>query len=129
MNTQFSAEKNEATTATYHDVIIIGSGISGICAAIKLKEAKQDYIVLEKATEVGGVWRENTYPDCACDVPSSLYSFSFAPNPNWQRVFAKQGEIKTYCQDTAENFGIMPNVCFQHELLERRWDTSEDLWH
>jgi cation diffusion facilitator CzcD-associated flavoprotein CzcO len=129
MNTPFSEDKNKVTDAIYHDVIVVGSGISGICAAIKLQEAKQDYVLLEKATEVGGVWRENTYPDCACDVPSSLYSFSFAPNPNWQRVFAKQTEIKSYCQDTADKFGIMPNIRFKHELLESRWNTTEKLWY
>jgi 2-polyprenyl-6-methoxyphenol hydroxylase-like FAD-dependent oxidoreductase len=72
MNTPFAEDKNKVKDAIYHDVIIVGSGISGICAAIKLQEAKQDYVLLEKATEVGGVWRENTYPDCACDVPSAF---------------------------------------------------------
>jgi len=111
-----------------HEVIIIGAGFTGICAAIKLREAGIDFLLLEKTSEVGGVWRENTYPDCGCDVPSALYSYSFAPNLNWQHLFAKQEEIKTYSHDTAEKFGVLENTLFNHELTECRWNSEEKLW-
>ena len=91
----------------HHGVIVVGAGFAGIGAAIKLHQAGMDFLVLEKAAEIGGVWRENTYPDCGCDVPSPLYSYSFAPNPNWQHFFAKQHEIKNYTLDTAKQFGVM----------------------
>ena len=78
------------------EVIVIGAGFAGIGAAIKLREANFEFLVLEKADEIGGVWRDNSYPDCACDIPSAFYSFSFAPNPNWSSFFAKQEEIKDY---------------------------------
>ena len=75
------------------DVAIVGSGFAGLGAAVKLDEAgRRDFVVLEKADSVGGTWRDNTYPGCACDVQSHLYSFSFAPNPNWSRLFARQPE-------------------------------------
>ena len=86
--------KTQDSTSKVWQVIIVGSGFAGLGAAIKLREAGiHDFIVLEKSNELGGVWRENTYPGCACDVPSALYSYSFAPNPNWSRVFAEQAEI------------------------------------
>ncbi|MHB8491048.1 MAG: NAD(P)-binding protein [Solirubrobacteraceae bacterium] len=75
----------------HHRIVILGAGFSGIAAAIRLKQAGfEDFVVLERAAEVGGTWRENTYPGCVCDVPSSLYSLSFAPNPNWSETFAGQ---------------------------------------
>lgn len=87
-----------------YDVIVVGAGFSGIGAAIKLQEAGiENFLVLEKAKEIGGVWRDNTYPGCACDIPSSLYSYSFAPNPKWSRVFAEQKEIKNYLFDVANS--------------------------
>ena len=74
--------------------LIIGSGFAGLCTAIKLAEdGETDYVVLEKADDVGGTWRDNSYPGCACDVPSHLYSFSFAPNPEWTSTFSPQPEI------------------------------------
>lgn len=112
-----------------HEVIIIGGGFAGIGAAIKLKESGiTDFVLLEKADALGGVWRENTYPGCACDVPSALYSFSFAPNPAWSRVFAGQPEIRQYLEDTANRAGIVPHVRFGHEVLAARWSEPEAVW-
>lgn len=95
----------KSKTVPFYRVIVIGGGFAGLGAAIKLKQAGiHDFILLEKANELGGgVWRENTYPGCACDVPSALYSYSFEPNPTWSRVFAGQAEIKEYLQNTAKN--------------------------
>ena len=100
------------------EVIVIGAGFAGIGAAIKLREANFEFLVLEKADEIGGVWRDNSYPDCACDIPSAFYSFSFAPNPNWSSFFAKQEEIKNYTIATAEKHGVMDAIRVNHELLQ-----------
>ena len=94
-----------------HEVIIIGAGFGGIGLAARLLRAGvSDLLVLEKSPEVGGVWQANRYPGAACDVPSHLYSFSFAPNPHWSRRFAPQGEILRYLQDTAHTTGVLPHV-------------------
>lgn len=117
------------TAHTMLDTIILGGGFAGLGAAIKLREAGiENFLLLEKANELGGVWRENTYPGCACDVPSALYSYSFAPNPAWSRVFAGQVEIKRYLQDTAERQGVLPYVRFQHEALKAYWSDAESCW-
>lgn len=110
------------------DVIVVGAGFAGIGAAIKLREAGFDFIVLEKAAEIGGVWRDNTYPDCACDIPSALYSFSFAPNPHWSSFFAGQQEIRDYTLATAEKFGVMDSIRCNHELLKASWNTGQKMW-
>lgn len=110
-------------------VVIIGAGFAGIGAAIKLQQAGfTDFVVLEKADEIGGVWRANTYPGCACDVPSALYSYSFAPNPQWSRVFAQQQEIKTYIQHAAQQFDVKKYVRFGYEMLESTWDDQAKHW-
>ncbi|WEI17229.1 NAD(P)/FAD-dependent oxidoreductase [Acinetobacter proteolyticus] len=110
-------------------VVIIGAGFAGIGAAIKLQQAGfTDFVVLEKADEIGGVWRANTYPGCACDVPSALYSYSFAPNPQWSRVFAQQQEIKTYIQHVAQQFDVKKYVRFGYEMLESAWDDQAKHW-
>lgn len=129
MTKQTSSSAVEPQQAQSHEVIIIGAGFAGIGAAIKLRQAGVNFLLLEKANEVGGVWRENTYPDCACDVPSALYSYSFAPNPDWNRLFAEQQEIKAYSQNTAEKFGIMENIRFNHELKQSRWNDADKRWN
>ena len=111
-----------------HEVIVVGAGFAGIGAAIKLREAGCDFLVLEKAAEIGGVWRDNTYPDCGCDVPSAFYSYSFAPNPRWSRLFAKQSEIKAYTRDTAERFGVVAYIRLGAELITANWDAPARLW-
>ncbi len=78
---------------------VIGAGLGGIGAAIRLRQAGvTDFVILERATAVGGTWRDNTYPGCACDIPSHLYSFSFAPNPGWSHSFSRQPEIWRYLE-------------------------------
>jgi cation diffusion facilitator CzcD-associated flavoprotein CzcO len=111
------------------DVAIVGSGFSGMGMAIKLKqEGKRDFVVLERADDVGGTWHYNTYPGCACDVPSHLYSFSFAPNPRWTETYSKQPEIRAYLQRVADDFGIRPHVRFGHTVEEAAWNEQEKLW-
>src|SRR5690242_4247476 len=111
------------------DIAIIGSGFAGIGAAIRLQQAGfEDYVVLERAGDVGGTWRDNTYPGCQCDVPSNLYSFSFAPNPNWSNTYPLQPEIWEYLRDCAARFGVVPHISFNDEVLGARWDDAEARW-
>jgi cation diffusion facilitator CzcD-associated flavoprotein CzcO len=114
---------------THHRTVIVGSGFSGLGMAIRLLEdGERDFVVLEKAGEVGGTWRDNTYPGCRCDVPSHLYSFSFAPNPSWSSTFSPQPEILDYLRDVARRYGVMPHVRFHTELESADWDEGESRW-
>ena len=99
------------------DAIVIGAGFGGLAAAIKLKKAGfKRLVVLEKAERLGGTWRDNTYPGAACDVPSRLYSYSFALNPNWSRAYSGQPEIQAYMEDVAERFGVKGLIRFNAEV-------------
>jgi cation diffusion facilitator CzcD-associated flavoprotein CzcO len=110
-------------------VAIIGSGFSGLATAIELKRSgRDDFIVLERANDVGGTWRDNSYPGCACDVPSHLYSFSFAPNPDWSSTFSPQPEIYAYIKRVAEQEGILPHVRFGIEVEDAAWDDEAKVW-
>lgn len=112
----------------HHEVVVVGAGMAGIGAAIQLKAAGIDFVVLEKAAAIGGVWRDNHYPDCGCDVPSALYSFSFAPHPGWSRMFAKQPEILAYTEDTARRFGVLDRIRLQTELTQATWQQERSRW-
>jgi cation diffusion facilitator CzcD-associated flavoprotein CzcO len=110
-------------------IAILGSGFAGLGLAIRLKqEGIDDFVVLERADDVGGTWRDNTYPGCQCDIPSHLYSFSFAPNPNWSRLFPPQPEIWDYLRDCAERFGVRPHIRFEHDVTGAAWDEQQGLW-
>jgi cation diffusion facilitator CzcD-associated flavoprotein CzcO len=110
-------------------VAIIGSGFSGLAMATELKRAgREDFVVLERANDVAGTWRDNTYPGCACDVPSHLYSFGFAPNPEWSSTFSPQAEIYAYLRRVAEQQGLIPHVRFGIEVEEARWDDEAQVW-
>jgi cation diffusion facilitator CzcD-associated flavoprotein CzcO len=110
-------------------VAIVGGGLSGIGAAIMLRRAGiGDVVVLERADEVGGTWRDNTYPGCACDVPSALYSFSFAPNPAWGRFYARQPEIQAYARSLARRFGVRERVVTGADVLAAEWDEDAGRW-
>lgn len=113
----------------HHEVIVVGAGISGIGALIRLQRIGiDDVVVLEKADSLGGTWRDNTYPGCACDVPSALYSYSFAPNPGWSRLFAGQREIREYIERTAAEHDVHDRVEFGTELLRAEWDEKALRW-
>ena len=113
----------------HHRIAIVGSGFSGLGMAIRLKqEGIDDFVVLERAAELGGTWRENTYPGCACDVPSHLYSFSFAPNPDWSRTFSRQPEIWAYLRRTAREQGVDAHIRYRHEVTSASWDATRELW-
>ncbi|HZZ95598.1 MAG TPA: NAD(P)/FAD-dependent oxidoreductase, partial [Jatrophihabitantaceae bacterium] len=110
-------------------VLIIGSGFAGLGAAIRLAKAgRDDYLVVERGGEVGGTWRDNTYPGAACDVPSHLYSYSFELNPDWSRSFSPQAEIQQYLRDTARKYGTLDHHLFGTEVTLARWDEELEQW-
>ncbi|WP_406401690.1 NAD(P)/FAD-dependent oxidoreductase [Streptomyces sp. NBC_00879] len=110
-------------------VAVIGSGFGGLGAAVRLRrEGITDFVVLERAGSVGGTWRDNSYPGCACDVPSHLYSFSFAPNPDWPRTFSGQEHIRAYLERVADTFRLRSHIRLDHEVLMMRWDGDELRW-
>jgi cation diffusion facilitator CzcD-associated flavoprotein CzcO len=112
----------------YH-VAVIGAGFSGLGMAIQLKRhGIEDFVVLEKAADLGGTWRENHYPGCACDIPAHLYSFSFARNPNWSRKYAAQPEIWDYLRACVERFGIGPHLRYRHEVVAAEFDEEVGWW-
>lgn len=124
-----AAAKKAAVEQHIYDSFIVGAGISGIAAAIRLNKAGYtNYKIIEKASRVGGTWRENTYPGCGCDVPSALYSYSFAPSAKWSHLFARQPEILNYLEDVSEQFDIKPAIQFDTELLDASWDDEKHLW-
>lgn len=111
------------------EVAVIGSGFSGLGMAIKLKQAGiQAFVVLEKAHQVGGTWRENTYPGCACDVPSHMYSFSHERKPDWSRMYSGQPEILDYLKHCVEKHELLPHIRFGAEVSEAVFDEARHLW-
>ncbi len=110
-------------------VAIIGAGFGGLGAGIRLRKAGvTDFVILERAASVGGTWRDNTYPGCACDVPSHLYSFSFAPNPAWSRSFSRQPEIWQYLDDVSERYALGRHIRFAAEVTQAGWDARAARW-
>ncbi|MXQ75882.1 NAD(P)-binding domain-containing protein [Rhodococcus rhodochrous] len=110
------------------DTLIIGSGFAGLGAAIRLSQAGKDFLVLERASEVGGTWRDNTYPGAACDVPSNLYSYSFALNPGWTRSFSPQPEIQAYIRSVADRYDVRRRTVFGCDVQTARWNTTTHRW-
>ncbi|AXQ29999.1 NAD(P)/FAD-dependent oxidoreductase [Solimonas sp. K1W22B-7] len=111
-------------------VLIVGTGFAGLGMGIKLKEAGIDsFTILERADDVGGTWRDNSYPGCACDVQSHLYSFSFEPNPNWTRMFAPQPEIKAYLRHCAQKYELMPHIHYNAEVVRAEYDEKAAIWN
>jgi cation diffusion facilitator CzcD-associated flavoprotein CzcO len=110
-------------------VAIVGSGFSGLATAIGLKKAGfTDFTIFERSLEVGGVWQHNTYPGAACDVASSLYSFSFEPNPRWSRPFAPQSEIQAYLEHCVEKYGLTEHLRLGTEITAAEFDEADGAW-
>ena len=108
---------------------VVGGGFGGVGAAAMLKRAGyEDVTVFERGERVGGVWHHNTYPGAACDIPSHLYEFSFAPNPRWSRRYAPQVEIQAYLEEIASRYGVRDRIRTSTEVLSARWDESRDTW-
>jgi cation diffusion facilitator CzcD-associated flavoprotein CzcO len=107
-------------------IALVGTGFGGIGAAVRLlQDGHRDLVLFERSDDVGGVWRDNTYPGAACDVASHLYSFSFAPTGRWSRRFAVQAEIHDYLRRVARDFGVLPHVRFRTEVLAAAWDGTQ----
>jgi cation diffusion facilitator CzcD-associated flavoprotein CzcO len=114
---------------SHHHVAIIGTGFSGLGMAIRLKqEGSGDFVLLERASDIGGTWRDNSYPGCQCDIPSHLYSLSFAPNPDWTRTYSFQPEIWDYLRSIAEEHDIVPHIRFDHEVTGAEWQEEDSRW-
>ena len=110
-------------------IVIIGAGFAGLGMGIRLKQAGEtDFVILERAADVGGTWRDNSYPGCAVDVQSHLYSFSFAPNPEWSQVYSPQAEIWAYIKTVCDRHGVMPHVRYDHEVTAADWDEGAGRW-
>lgn len=109
-------------------VVIIGAGLYGLSMAFKLKAAGIDYRILEKNAEIGGTWLENIYPGCGVDTPSHLYSFSFAPNTEWSRFFAKRPEVFGYLERLTENHGVRQGIEFGVEVERADYDVASGSW-
>lgn len=111
------------------DIVIIGTGFSGMGAAMKLRDSgREDFVVLEKAHDVGGTWRDNTYPGCECDIPSHMYSFSYELNNEWSKSFSGQEEIWAYMRKVADEKGIRPYITFGVEVIGATWDEDRKVW-
>jgi cyclohexanone monooxygenase len=109
-------------------VAVLGAGAGGIAMGVALKRAAIDFTIFEKNDGVGGTWRDNTYPGAACDVPSHLYSFSFAPNPHWSRTYASQPEILVYLESCADRFELRPHIRFGTAIATAEWIESDKVW-
>ncbi|MGH3412764.1 MAG: flavin-containing monooxygenase [Marmoricola sp.] len=109
--------------------LVVGAGFGGLGAAIRMDEAGlTDFLVVDKGGDVGGTWRDNTYPGAACDVPSQLYSFSFALNPDWSRSFSPQPEIQAYLRDVARRAGVLDRFRFGVDVTGAAWDDTDKAW-
>ena len=110
------------------DVLIIGAGFGGLCMGIKLREMGLSFIILERGSDVGGTWRDNTYPGCSCDIPSHLYSFSFKLNPGWTRSYPDQPEILSYLKTCVDTYQLRDSILFGTEVIEAAFDETKKIW-
>ena len=123
------ASRRTTSLPQHVKVLVVGARFGALGMAIKLQEHGQtDFLVVEKGGDVGGTWRDNTYPGAACDVPSQLYSFSFAPNPVWSRSFSPQPEIQSYLQRVAREAGVLDRFCFETMVEDAAWDEDDQVW-
>ncbi len=110
-------------------VAILGAGFAGLCMGLKLKErGETSFAILEKADRVGGTWRENVYPGAGCDIPSHLYSYSFAPNPDWPEIYSAQPDILAYIEGVVENHSLSSHIRFNAEVTGAVWLEDDQVW-
>ncbi|MGE0219703.1 flavin-containing monooxygenase [Mycolicibacterium sp.] len=109
--------------------LIIGAGFSGLGMGIELQRRGVDFVILEKADEIGGTWRDNTYPGCACDIPSHMYSFSFEPKADWKHMWSFQPEIQDYLLGVTQKYGLRSSIRFGAHVDRAQWDDDEMRWH
>lgn len=116
---------NETST----DILIVGAGFGGLGMGMQLKRrGHDDFLIIERAGDVGGTWRDNHYPGAACDVPSHLYSFSFRLNPNWSQAFSPGHEIQQYLRDCAREEGLLGHLRFHTAMTDARWSEERQHW-
>src|SRR5262245_41885418 len=116
-------------TTPHHRVVIVGTGFSGLGMAVLLaRRGELDHVLLERADDLGGTWRDNRYPGCACDVPSRLYSFSFDQNPEWSREYAPAPEIWAYLRDVARRYAVDERIVFGADLERAEYDEARERW-
>ena len=123
------AAEGTPRTPVHTRALIIGTGFSGLGMAIALQKQGVDFLILEKADDVGGTWRDNSYPGCACDVPSHLYSFSFEPKATWSKLFSPQPEILDYLKGVTDKYGLRRYIRFNSRVDRAHWDDAEYRWH
>ncbi|MBN7303154.1 NAD(P)/FAD-dependent oxidoreductase [Mycobacteroides abscessus subsp. bolletii] len=112
-----------------HEVLIIGAGIGGICAGIKLRElGVHDFLIVDRNDGAGGVWYSHDYPDAGCDLPSMTYQFSFARKSDWDRFFAKRDQILEYLQEVADQYGLPDRMRFSVNVVKEVWDNECRMW-
>ena len=111
------------------EVAIIGAGFGGIGMAIRLQNAGFDnFVLIEQADDIGGTWRDNRYPGCACDIPGQLYSFSFAPNAGWSHRYPAQPEIQDYLRDCVDRFNLRPHLRLGCGMRDAAFDADRSVW-
>lgn len=125
MTTKHNASKQPVRI----EALIIGTGFSGLGAGIALEKEGIDFLILEKADDVGGTWRDNTYPGCQCDIPSSVYQYSFAQKKNWSQMWAPQAEILEYLREVASDYKLHRFIHFGKAVCEAWWDDEAMRWH
>lgn len=108
---------------------IVGGGMAGLLAGVRLKEAGETFTIFEKAERLGGTWRDNRYPGLTCDVPAHAYTYSFEPYAEWQAYYATGGEIQTYFEHVADKYGVRPHIRFSAEVVSLEWNEQTSLWH
>ncbi len=124
------AAPSGSAAAETAEALVLGAGFAGLCSAIQLRaHGISNVLILEKADDIGGTWRDNTYPGCACDVPSHLYSLSFAPKHDWTRMYASQPEIWAYLRQVVADHGLTPLIRFGAKVQDLTWNEAEALWH
>lgn len=124
------AATTKSDSKRYRRIVIAGAGPAGLCMGIRLKQAGfDDFVILDKNDGVGGTWRVNQYPGCACDIPSHLYSFSFEIKPDWSKPYGSQPEILEYLEHVAEKYGLLPHCRFECGVLAASWDEDGSFWH
>jgi cation diffusion facilitator CzcD-associated flavoprotein CzcO len=123
------SQAGKVARVAHHRIVIVGAGFGGLGMAIRLKQAGvEDFVVLERDADVGGTWWANTYPGCQCDIPSHLYSFSFAPNPNWTRTYPEQPELRAYLNECVERYGVREHIRCDCGVLRATWEEQGTRW-
>ncbi|MGA7051544.1 MAG: NAD(P)/FAD-dependent oxidoreductase [Mycobacterium sp.] len=129
VTTVTQVEQGASKAPAHTRAVIIGTGFSGLGMAIALQQQGVDFVILEKAEDIGGTWRDNSYPGCACDIPSHLYSYSFEPKPDWKNPFSYQPEIWEYLKGVTEKYGLRRYIEFNSLVDRGYWDDDEYRWH